>query len=88
MLLCYEGEQTGRCRWVCCQEPPGASRASAYFDTRSLALSETCGQGFEVRSSGCFRTRRKTSRSLLPEKGGDPLSRMYRMTPALHTSAG
>ena len=44
--------------------------------TRSLAPAEMWGQGWEVRSRGWRSTLRKMSRSLLPWKGGSPLSRM------------
>jgi hypothetical protein len=65
-----------------------AQKGVAHLETRSLASAEMVGQGSDCRSRGCRRTLRKMSRSLLPWKGGSPLSKMYRITPALHTSAG
>ena len=54
---------------------------------RTLAAGETLGQGELVRSTSDLATILKMASSVSPQKGGRPLSRMYRITPKLHMSA-
>ena len=55
--------------------------------TASLASDETFGQGSVLKSMWPLATASKICCSVSPQKGGTPLSRMYRMTPQLQMSA-